>query len=160
MSLRLEDIELIKRLKGRYFRSIDTCDIDALREMFTPDASVCYVGGSYRWEANSRDEILAGLKASFHSKFASIHNGHSPEIDVLTDTTADGIWYLSDWSLDLNTKLATHGASIYRDKYVKVDGTWKIKRATYTRVYEQVDQLKELPNITAHFLGGKVQPGP
>ncbi|MBY0509711.1 MAG: nuclear transport factor 2 family protein, partial [Rhodospirillaceae bacterium] len=66
MALRLEDIELIKRLKGKYFRSIDTCDIPALEDMFTPDATVCYVGGTYRWEANSRAEIVAGLKASFH----------------------------------------------------------------------------------------------
>jgi hypothetical protein len=160
MALRLEDIELIKRLKGKYFRSIDTCDIPALEEMFTPEATVCYVGGTYRWEANSRAEIIAGLKASFHPRFVSIHNGHSPEIDVYDDDTADGIWYLTDWSLNLDDKVATHGASIYRDKYVKVGGAWKIKRATYTRVYEQVDHLKELPNITAHYLGGMLKPGP
>jgi hypothetical protein len=66
----------------------------------------------------------------------------------------------TDWSLNLDDKVATHGASIYRDKYVKVGGAWKIKRATYTRVYEQVDHLKELPNITAHYLGGMLKPGP
>jgi hypothetical protein len=154
MALRLEDIELIRRLKHRYFRSIDTRDTDALKEIFVPDSTIHYVGGTYDFKAEGRDNILGALAAAFHNKFASIHAGHSEEINVLTDTTADGIWYLSDWSLDLNTKVATHGSSIYRDKYVKVDGKWQIKHSGYRRVYEQVDQLKELPNITAHYLGG------
>jgi hypothetical protein len=157
MSLRLEDIELIKQLKGRYFRSIDTADKAALTDMFIPDARICYFGGTYEFEAEGRDNIVGALTSAFHENFASIHNGHCPEITVLDDSRAEGIWYLQDWSLDLNTKLATHGAAIYRDKYVKVKGKWCIKESTYSRIYEQVDQLTELPNITARVLSGKVK---
>tara|TARA_Y100000814_G_scaffold269135_1_gene224472 strand:- start:25 stop:519 length:495 start_codon:yes stop_codon:yes gene_type:complete len=157
MSLRLEDIELIKQLKSRYFRSIDTADKQSLTDMFMEDARICYFGGTYEFEAEGRDNIVGALTAAFHNKFASIHNGHCPEIDVLSDDRAEGIWYLQDWSLDLNTKIATHGAAIYRDKYLKVDGKWKIKESTYSRIYEQVDELKELPNITARVLSGNVK---
>jgi hypothetical protein len=154
MSLRLEDIELIRRLKHRYFRSIDTRDVEALTEIFRPDASIRYIGGSYDFQAEGRDNIVGALKAAFHNRFASIHAGFCEEINVHTDTAAEGIWYLSDWALDLNTKLETVGSSIYRDKYVKVDGKWQIQHSGYRRVYEQVQTLKELPNITAHYLGG------
>lgn len=154
MSLRLEDIELIRRMKHRYFRSIDTRDIPALTEIFHPDAKICYIGGTYAFEVQGRDKILGALEAAFHSRFAGIHVGICEEIDVHTDTTADGIWYLSDWALDLNTRLCTIGSAIYRDKYVKVGGKWQIQESGYRRVYEQADTLDKLPNITAHYLGG------
>ena len=54
MSLPLEDLELIKRLKYAYCRCIDTANIKEVKELFTEDAGVCYVGGTYRFEANGR----------------------------------------------------------------------------------------------------------
>src|SRR6185436_18970175 len=111
MSLRLEDIELCRRLKHRYFRSIDTRDVEALREIFRPDATIRYIGGSYDFKAEGRDAIVGALEMAFHKRFASIHAGFCEEINVHSDTEAEGIWYLSDWALDLNTKLETVGSS-------------------------------------------------
>ncbi|MDP9140119.1 MAG: hypothetical protein M3O62_04910 [Pseudomonadota bacterium] len=50
---------------------------------------------------------------------------------------------------------------MYRDTYVKQNGKWPIKRATYTRVFEIVTPFTEPPNITAHYLarhGKKLPP--
>ena len=42
MTLRLEDMELIRQVTYRYFRSVDTGDFDAVEGCFTEDASVAF----------------------------------------------------------------------------------------------------------------------
>jgi hypothetical protein len=151
MSLPLEDIEHIKRLKYRYCRCIDTANIAELKELFTEDASVCYVGGSYRFEAQGRDKILEALEYAFHSQAIAFHHVNHPEIDVTGDK-ATGTWYLKDWFLDLKNKVITDGSALYKDTYVKRGGRWLIQRATYERIYEIVTPVTDVPNITAHYL--------
>jgi hypothetical protein len=152
MSLHLEDIELIKRLKYTYCRSIDTCDIDLLSSLLTEDISVDYQGGSYRFQASGREEVLAAIRAAFHSEAVSTHTVHHPIIDVHEDGTADGHWTLIDHFLDLRNRVATDGCSFYVDKYVKQNGKWLIQRATYTRLFERVEPVVGQPNLTAHLL--------
>ena len=134
MSLPLEDIELIRQLKYRYCRCIDTANMAELRELFAEDASVRYQGGSYLFEAQGRDQI------------------NHPEITVTSPTEATGVWYLKDWFCDLRRKIITDGSALYRDTYVKRDGRWLIQRATYERIYEIVTPFEQAPNITAHWL--------
>ena len=107
MSLRLEDIEKIRQLKYRYWRSIDTGDIAALEELFTEDVRVDYIGGSYRWQMQGRDKIIESIAQSFHANAVACHTGHHPEIEVLTDTTATGTWYLTDVFINLAEKIRT-----------------------------------------------------
>jgi len=158
MHLRHDDIELIRRLKYRYVRLLDTGQIEAMRDLFTEDATALYVGGTFRFEIESRDAILKFFLDSFTFDAISHHQVNHPEIDILSDTTAEGIWYLSDYYVDLNTKKATNGAALYHDTYEKVGGDWKIKHTGYERIYEVVNQLETLPNLTSHYLG-KVKPG-
>ena len=153
MALPLEDIELIKRLKYRYCRCIDTANLAELKELFTGDASVCYVGGSYRFEAQGRDRILEALEYAFHSQAIAFHHVNHPEIDVTSPTEATGTWYLKDWFCDLRNKIVTDGSALYRDRYLKVGGEWKIAFASYERIFEIVTPFSEPPNLTAHWLG-------
>ena len=157
MSLRLEDIELIRRVKYRYWRALDLGQIEDLRELLTEDVSVDFVGGSYRWKMEGRDVFLSALAQAVNPHTISQHTGHHPEIDVLTDTTATGIWYLTDLFIHLAEQVVTEGSALYRDEYVKVDGLWRIKVSKYERIYERVERLAQRPNITAHYLG-KVRP--
>lgn len=152
MALPLEDLELIKRLKYRYCRCIDTANMAELRELFTEDAGVCYVGGSYRFEVRGRDAILGALEQAFHADAIALHHVNHPEIDVISPNEARGVWYLKDWFCDLKHKIITDGSALYRDTYVKQDGRWLIKFASYERIYEIVTPFTEPPNITAHYL--------
>lgn len=161
MALPLEDIELIKQLKYAYCRCIDTANIAELKNLFTEDASVRYEGGSYLFEAEGRDKILQALEYAFHAEAIAFHHVNHPEITVTSPTEATGVWYLKDWFCDLRNKIYTDGSSFYRDTYVKQNGKWLIKRATYTRVFEIVTPFTEPPNITAHYLakhGKKLPP--
>jgi hypothetical protein len=155
MALRLEDIELIKRLKYRYCTAIDTCNIAVFPTLFTDDITVDYVGGSYRFQASGIKEVVAALTAAFHSEFLSSHTVHHPIIDVHDDDTADGRWTLVDYNIQFDQKLITTGTSFYVDKYVKRNGEWRISYSSYSRLYEIVDPLEGTINLTAHYLGTK-----
>jgi hypothetical protein len=158
MSLPLEDLEHIKRLKYAYCRCIDTANVTELATLFTEDASICYVGGSYRFEAQGRDRICEAIGYAFHSQAIAFHHVNHPEIDFVSPTEATGTWYLKDWFLDLKHRIITDGSALYKDTYVKQDGRWWIKRATYSRIFEIVTPLTETPNITAHYLAQHGKP--
>ena len=161
MSLPLEDLELIKRVKYAYCRCIDTANMKELKTLFTEDAGVCDVGGSDRFEAQCRDKIMEALEYAFHADAIAVHHVNHPEIDFQSLTEATGTWYLKDWFLDLRNKIITDGTSFYKDRYVKRDGKWLIQYASYERVYEIVTPFEKAPNITAHYLakhGKKLPP--
>ena len=149
---RLEDIEAIKQLKYRYFRSIDTADIATLSTLVTDDFSVDYRGGTYHWQVSGKEVVLDAIANGFHNRGLAEHTGHHPEIEILSATTATGIWYLTDIFLHLDTRLLTKGSALYRDTYVKTDGSWKIATSGYTRIYEVVETIPAIPNVTYNIL--------
>jgi hypothetical protein len=157
MTLRLEDIELIKQLKYKYWRGIDTADIELLRDLFTEDVKVDYVGGSYRWQIEGKEKMLTAIAAAFNPRAASIHTGHHPEITFVDEIRADGIWTLTDVFINLADRVRTTGAALYRDKYLKVGGQWRIAVTTYERLYEEVEKFDTPPNLTAHYLAKKLK---
>jgi hypothetical protein len=155
MALRLEDIELIKRLKYRYCTAIDTCDTAVFPALFTEDVEVDYVGGSYRFQASGKAAVIAALTQAFNSRFLSSHTVHHPIIDVHDDDTADGRWTLVDYNIQFDYGMVTSGSSFYVDKYVKRNGEWLIRASTYSRLYERVEPVPGTLNLTAHYLATK-----
>lgn len=152
MSMYLEDIERIRQLKYRYFRGIDTADIELLRGVLAEDVHIDYHGGTYRWQVEGREAMLASIAAAFNEYAVACHTGHHPEIEVLTPTSATGIWYLTDVFINLREKLVTTGSALYRDEYVKQADGWRIKSSTYKRLYEIQEALESAPKLTAHYL--------
>jgi hypothetical protein len=148
----LKDIEAIKRIKHAYFRCIDTANIKELAEIMDENVTAVLVGGTYAITLQGRDQYLEMVANSFHSEFVGEHNGHHPEIDILSDTEAQGTWYLTDVAMNLRDKITTIGSAIYRDKYVKVGGKWKIKHTAYERIYEMIQDVPVRPNLTVHYL--------
>lgn len=149
---RLMDIEAIKQLKHAYFRCIDTSNIDELASIFHQDVDVHFVGGTYEWTLQGRAQYIDSIKHSFHKESIGHHNGHMPEIQILSETEATGIWYLADNMWMLNHKHFTTGTAIYWDRYLKVDGQWLIRETNYERLYEINQPIAELPNISSHYL--------
>ena len=150
---RLMDIEAIKQLKHAYFRCIDTANLEELATLFHADVEVHFKGGSYEWKMSGKDEYLANIGMSFSNKSIGHHNGHQPEIQMLSESEATGIWYLADhmWILHHNAK--TYGTALYWDRYLKVDGRWLIRNTNYERLYEINDTLEAAPNLASHYLG-------
>lgn len=159
----LQDIEAIKRLKHAYFRGIDSADLPLLASLFHPDVDVHFVGGGYEWAFKGREQYVEAIGNSFHSEAVAQHNGHHPEITVLSETEAEGIWYLYDNFWELNQKIYTYGTAFYHDRYEKVDGRWLIRSTHYKRHYEVVTKMKDdQPRFTVRYLSshGRVLPKP
>lgn len=132
MSAVADDIEDIKRLKARYFRCLDTKDWSGLRAVFTDDlvADSTEAGGRVVDGADAfiafLQEVLAGA--------TTVHQGHMPEIERTSPTTATGIWALHDiviWPDGL--RLDGHGH--YHETYAKTDAGWRIASSRLTRLH-------------------------
>ena len=133
----LVEIELIKRLKYRYVRCLDQKLWDELETCFVPDATARYGGGLYTFEG--RDAIMAFLRESMGStSMLTSHRVHHPEIDLVGPTEATGTWALEDTVVLTDVELNVQGAAFYVDRYVKVDGEWRIAHTGYRRTYEEL----------------------
>lgn len=150
---RLMDMEAIRQLKYAYFRCVDTANLDELATLFHDDVTVHFIGGSYEWKIQGKQDYVNQIGAAFSREAVGQHNAHHPEIQMLSDTEATALWYLADNMWILNHQLRTYGTALYRDRYLKVDGRWLIKDTSYERIYEINEQLAERPGLSSHYLG-------
>ena len=150
---RLMDMEAIRQLKHAYFRCIDTANFDELATLFAEDVTVHFTGGNYEWKLQGRDEYVASVKKAFTRQAIGHHNGHHPEIQILSENEATGIWYLADHMWILSANYYTTGTALYWDRYRKIDGSWKIADTRYERIYEMSQLLEEPPKVSSHYLG-------
>jgi SnoaL-like domain len=139
---RLAAAEEIKNLKARYFRCMDTKQWEELRGVFTPDMKVISPDGKVWLEGG--DAFAASLKNSLE-RSVSAHQGFSPEIQIIDDQNAKGIWPMQDvikWE-DRHPRegwKSIVGRGHYHDTYRKTDGQWRIATLTLTRLSLDIDQ--------------------
>lgn len=148
----LKDIEAVKRVKHAYFRCIDTANIEELKTVFHRDVVVHFIGGTYEWVLNGRDEYLEAIAASFNANVIAQHNGHHPEVDILSPTEARATWYLHDNFYRFADMHYVQGTALYKDRYVKEDGRWQIIESRYERLYEIDELMAKRPPVTAHAI--------
>lgn len=126
-------IEEIKQLKARYFRLHDSKRWKDLLEVFSEDA---VLDAPPDIHAEGRQNVVDFMERR-NGPSLSIHHGHMPEIEVLDDITARGIWAMSDhverphgergrWVQD--------GYGHYIEEYTKADGQWRIRILRLTRL--------------------------
>jgi uncharacterized protein (TIGR02246 family) len=127
----VDDIRAIEELKARYFRTMDTKDWSAMREVFTDEVVVDTTdsGGSVIAGA---DEFMSFL-VDMLDDVVTVHHGHMPEIELTSDTEARGVWAMEDM-LRWPDGSELHGYGHYHETYVKVDGGWRIASTTLTRL--------------------------
>lgn len=128
----MDDIEAIRQLKARYFRTMDTKNWVAMRQVFTDDVIVdtSDAGGS---TVSGGDEFIAFLQEVL-SGAVTVHQGHMPEIELTSTTTANGIWALNDLVIwPDGTRLVGYGH--YHETYEKLGEEWRIKSSKLTRLH-------------------------
>jgi uncharacterized protein (TIGR02246 family) len=128
----MDDVEAIRQLKARYFRTMDTKQWDQMREVFADDV-VMDTTASGGGVVTGADAFVAFLRETL-GDVVTVHHGHMPEIEVTSPTTATGIWALEDllvWPDGM--RLAGYGH--YHETYEKTDGEWRIKTSTLTRLH-------------------------
>ena len=127
----MDDIEAIKQLKARYFRTMDTKDWDGMRAVFTDDL-VVNTTSSGGGVVTGADEFMMFLR-SMIGDVVTVHHGHMPEIELTSPTSATGVWSMEDM-LRWPNGTEMHGYGHYHETYEKRDGTWRIKTTTLTRL--------------------------
>ena len=128
----LEDLEAIKRLKYKYFYCIDKGLWDEIGDCFAEDAVADY----------GRDMLLQGravISKFFKEQIGPaysmcVHQGHNPEIDLTSDTTAKGLWELDNFMVTA-TNVGFWIAAFYEDEYAKERGNWKIKKTKVVYIF-------------------------
>jgi uncharacterized protein (TIGR02246 family) len=127
----VDDIEAIKQLKARYFRTMDTKDWAGMREVFADDVTMDTTdsGGNVMTGA---DDFLVFLQATLDG-VVTVHHGHMPEIELTSPTTATGTWSMED-RLRWPDGTELHGFGHYHETYEKTDGAWRITSSTLTRL--------------------------
>ena len=127
----MDDVEAIKQLKARYFRTMDTKDWPGMRAVFTDDV-VMDTTSSGGGVISGADEFLAFLEPTLRD-VVTVHHGHMPEITLTSPTTATGIWSMEDL-LRWPDGTAMRGYGHYHETYEKADDEWRITTSTLTRL--------------------------
>jgi len=138
---RLLDIEDIKRLKARYFRTLDHKDWDGFVNVFAR-AAVLEVPEAALVE-RGRDAIVASVSKALTGT-QTVHHGHMPEIELTGPDTAHGIWAMFDYvewpPSQGGDRVGLNGYGHYHEEYVREDGEWRIARTRLVRL--RVDPLR------------------
>jgi hypothetical protein len=137
---RSDDVEAIRLLKARYFRTMDTKDWAAMRDVFTDDVEIDTTasGGSV---ISGADAFVAFLQDTLNGVI-TVHHGHMPEIELTSATTAAGVWALHDVLIWPNG-LRVEGYGHYHETYERGPDGWRIKRSTLTRLHMDMKMPEE-----------------
>ena len=127
----MDDLEALKQLKARYFRTMDTKDWGAMRSVFADDL-VIDTSESGGGVVEGADEFMTFLRETL-ADVVTVHHGHMPEITLTSATTATGIWAMEDM-LRWPNGMELHGYGHYHETYERVGEEWRIKTSTLTRL--------------------------
>ena len=148
---RLQAIDDIKRLKGSYCRFIDTKQWAAYGNLFAPDAILevnDYVDGPDGTPGVSEGKVIkmkgrgqiVEQVSGLLKQCRTVHQVHSPEIEVTSPATAKGIWAMEDrlrWTdraISPIGLLFLHGFGHYHETYARQEGRWVIASLKLTRL--------------------------
>jgi hypothetical protein len=137
----LLELEALKRLKAEYFFFLDTKAWPEWLALFTPDVTL-------KWDlavaAPGQDgqttdplvgvEAIAAVMPPAMARLQSIHHGHTPILDLISPTTATGIWAMEERVGAPDRDWITYGYGHYHETYRKDDGRWRIASLHLTRL--------------------------
>ena len=145
----LEAIEAIKRLKYRYFRTLDLKSWEEFGDCLATDIRARY-GTQVMKEPvhfDDRESVVAFMSQNLGHGVITVHVAHHPEIEV-DGTEATGSWCFEDTVIVPEFQAQIRGAGYYTDHYRKdADGAWRISSTEYERIYEAMTSLADTPSF-------------
>lgn len=134
---RLVAIEEIEQLKARYWYALDHQNWEMWRdEVWAPDAEL-NVDAEIKFKVSPREALIEVVKEQFRDQ-VSVHQGHTPIIEITSDTTATGVWVMEDRLYRGKNHVQGPGFVLgfghYHETYVKLDVGWRIHTSRLTRL--------------------------
>ena len=128
----LEDVESIKKLKARYWYCVDNKEWDGIAACYAEDAEFeCPRLGKLEG-----GRIIAGVLRKVMKNIQTAHHGHCPEIEITGEGTATGRWTFNDYVKTKDNGFF-RGYGYYKDEYIRVDGSWKIRSSRIRYLIEE-----------------------
>ena len=133
-------IEHIHTLKARYCRFLDTKDWDGLIGLFLDDAVLDVEQDTGKPPIHGREALIAQIKAAVIDA-ATSHQVHTPEIELVGEHSATGIWAMQDRVVWQPGKSPVPGvASVtgygqYHETYRLSPDGWKFASVKLTRFH-------------------------
>ena len=143
---RLEAESQIRQLIARYCFTIDDRDLDGVRTLFTPDATIKSADGVMN--ATGIDAIIDQYHGRFKVLGAGMHFMHDIQIDFVGDGTAEARGYVSGHAELWRTGRMMVTALRYNDIYRNTDDGWKFHERTINFLYYV--PLEDYPGILQH----------
>ncbi len=137
-----DDIEAIRQLKARYFRTLDQKDWSGYRQVFADDVEIDVTDDA----ADGRytgTEIYLPMIESLLGTATTVHRGGQAEITVDGDT-ASGIWAMDDriWFPGGATLV---GSGWYEETYRRTTDGWLIATMRLRRHRVELDGVVIFP---------------
>jgi len=142
-------LEEIRRLKYRYFRTLDLKEWDEFAQTLTEDVVGRYGTRVYgeKLSLDGRPAIVDFMREQLTTSVITMHMAQHPEIEVDGDQ-AEGSWGFEDTVIVPDFKVLIRGAGYYRDRYLRgSDGQWRIAETSYDRIYESMQSLDDTPSF-------------
>jgi len=144
----LSAIEAIRQVKARYCYHIDYKEWDAYANLFTREATLdtdrCVStrgrDPSPQPQIKGRSAIRAFI-AELLDPADTVHQVHSPIIDLTSPTSAKIIWAMDD--IVKMPGFHLEGRGHYREIYVVEDGAWRIASLHLTRTWLNIREGTE-----------------
>lgn len=134
----------ISRLKARYCRFLDTKDWEGLTSLFMEDAILDVEQDTGNPPLHGRAAIIEQIRIAV-ADAASSHQVHTPEITLLTESAAEGVWAMQDrvvWhpgKSPIPGIAAITGYGQYHETYQRSDGGWKFASLRLSRFHVDMD---------------------
>lgn len=128
----LEDRAELRELIARYGIAVDDRDIDALTDLFTPDASFRSADGVMG--ASGRDAVIEQFRGRFAALKATNHIAHDQILELGADPDTAGGLVSSHAEVCRNGR-AFVAALRYRDRYRRHEGRWRFAQRTLSFLY-------------------------
>ncbi|MFL0288745.1 nuclear transport factor 2 family protein [Mycobacterium sp. SMC-18] len=142
-------IEAIKRTFARRLRCMDTKQWEIYPTLHTEDVvSETWDGlpDNNNWTPTAgsknrvigKDALTRAIRALLDGSttVTTVHHGHTPEIELTSNTTATGIWAMEDqlWWTNGDAEEHLHGYGHYHEQYRLEGGRWLISYRKLTRL--------------------------
>ena len=147
---RLLAIEEIHQLKARYIRCLDMKDWVCWEGVFAP--TFHFKNGTTEWHG-PKEMVESTHGTGIFDRVKTVHHAHMPEIEILSPTTARGIWsadfshyFPADGGKAQGNEIVSpghwnHVDAFYHDTYVKIDGRWFIQSEEIHVLRDEVGSL-------------------